>query len=399
MLSISKIKNTILYLDVSDNCSAEAINGSMLNLLDNKLNIQKVLLKTNDLCLVKIIKHPYTTIYFLEMQKYNRSCFNNIKDIFFHVVNMEINSILKINAIRILKAFIFPILYEVNCTKVVKNIFFKILRNAIRHTIVFSHLVHNINPDLILYSTIPLSLFNYNSLFKKWILNISLGVSIKLLNTNHIPCDPLGIAFIKSIVSSIKYYDNSMTLIKIGYGTSINNLNKNNVCRSLWLRKKYKKIVNFISKIDVLKITVFIDLCGEYLKSLTTLLAKSKYRFYSSFVNSNDFISLYKMDVFIPKSKLNSLLKTFFIYGFCQDIYIQTSYKYHIIENIIRIPVDQNLSCRVKEYIFNNKIVAVKPYIHDMLAITNLKHINIQLNIAKLLIQWELLRLDRAIKY
>jgi hypothetical protein len=171
------------------------------------------------------------------------------------------------------------------------------------------------------------------------------------------------------------------------------------VCRSLWLRKKYKKIVNFINKIDVLKITVFIDLCGEYLKSLTTLLAKSKYRFYSSFVNSNDFISLYKMDVFIPKSKLNSLLKTFFIYGFCQDIYIQTSYKYHIIENIIRIPVDQNLSCRVKEYIFNNKIVAVKPYIHDMLAITNLKHINIQLNIAKLLIQWELLRLDRAIKY
>ena len=56
--------NTILFIDILDNCTAEAITSSLLNLLNNRVNLHMVLTAANNDCKIKIITYQYTAIYF-----------------------------------------------------------------------------------------------------------------------------------------------------------------------------------------------------------------------------------------------------------------------------------------------------------------------------------------------
>ena len=60
------------------------------------------------------------------------------------------------------------------------------------------------------------------------------------------------------------------------------------------------------------------------------------------------------------------------------------------MENTINIPLYTNYqkTFKIKEYIFNNKIVALKPDINSVISNFKYNPIYLKLNIAKILIQW-----------
>jgi hypothetical protein len=99
--------------------------------------------------------------------------------------------------------------------------------------------------------------------------------------------------------------------------------------------------------------------------------------------------------VFSTQEHINGIVKTIFIYGFCHSVYIQSVYKYSILENniLINLPENPQIFFRMKEYIFDNKIVAVKVNMADLSKMSSNNPLLFQLNSAKILVQWENIRL------
>jgi len=182
---------------------------------------------------------------------------------------------------------------------------------------------------------------------------------------------------------------------KIGYGINIEHFNYQHSSKSIWLKKNNCYDLKFQNKLKTLKTTIFINISSDNLKKVFAFLKNRDFRFYGAFVNTNNSIFLYKLDVFSAQEHINSIVKTIFIYGFCHSIYIQSVYKYSVLENniLIHLPENPKNFFRMKEYIFDNKIVAVKINIADLSKISSNNSLLFRLNSAKLLIQWENVRL------
>jgi hypothetical protein len=160
------------------------------------------------------------------------------------------------------------------------------------------------------------------------------------------------------------------------------------------LKKNNCYDLKFQGKLKTLKITVLMSVGSDNLKKFLEFLKNRNFRFYGSFVNTNNGIFVYKIDIFSMQEHVNGIVKAVFIYGFCHSVYVQSVYKYSVLENniLINLPENPKNFFRMKEYVFDNKIVAVKANITDLSKISSNNPILFRLNSAKLLIQWESIR-------
>jgi len=246
-----------------------------------------------------------------------------------------------------------------------------------------------------LTSEIPLSLINRHSILKKWLYELLVGKSIKITNSYDIPCDPLGIAFLNFVRYETIKYKTSLIINKIGYGINVTHNNSTNISRAIWCSKNKRPLVNKINH-SRLKLTMLLDITGENINRLLTIFLNRGEQCFGHFVSYNHHIYLYELNVILRKHSVNNIINTVFKYGFCKDLFLTEVYTYSIIHNTYTI-VDHNnnITCRIKEFIFNNKIVALKPNKNDINKLALGNTINNAIVTAKVLLLWKKERLTK----
>jgi len=228
-------------------------------------------------------------------------------------------------------------------------------------------------------------------MLKNWTLILLTGKHIKLLNKVNIPGDPLGIAMLGSINTSFSKLRSSLLLVKIGFGASFNYYSSKHLVRSVLFKTSLHK--NLSSSQEGIQVTIFMDIDNYHLKYFLYSIKNISSHYSGNYVYNHQQIFLYKLDIFSKKQHVNVLIKTAFLYGVCTGIYVKNIYKYTIIENIVYMQFG-NIICRVKEYIFNNQVVAVKPNLDDVKDISLFEQVHFKLNTAKIMLNWERFRFN-----
>lgn len=391
-------KNKILYFDITNNCTAEAINASLLNLLNIENKIKKILLpyysniKTSNNTIGSTFKFIYQT---------RNNKINNIY-IFLRkfLLNIKKNGLslnIQINVLRILTNLFKIIENDLLFSIKIKKYFFNIINKIAYNTLIFSYMIDYINPIEINCSYIPIPLLIKNIIKKNWIFTASINMPTILSSHKIIPCDPLGIIFMKSLITQNNSF-NQYTLKKIGKGLNLKSSNISNISRSLLyninsfnnnhvtkLKKNNLFQINAIINTNYIKLTeLFNSLEKIGLNNFFTIPIYTFNKKYSHYIY-----------IFFNEYLLEEVSKNIFMHAKCNKIYIKTIECHEILSNIISIPINigpRNSNYRIQEYIFNNNIISISPILTNLKKSIGSNYINLKILSAKMILLWKKLR-------
>jgi len=396
-------KNKILYFDVSNNCTSEAINASLLNLLNIENKIKKILSTFPYYSNIKIFKNPISGSKFKFLNKINieNNKINNIyiflKQFLLNIKQNGLSLNIQISVLRILTNFFKIIENDLLFSIKIKRYFFNTINEIAYNTLIFAYMINYINPIEINCSSIPIPLLINDIIKKNWILTASINMSTTLLAQKIIPCDPLGIIFMKSLVTQ-NNYTNHYTLKKIGKGSNLNSYNTNNISRSLLykINSSNNSYNHKIKNKNIFQINAIINTNYIKLTELFNSLEK---------IGLNNFFSIpiytfnkkhsHYIYIYIHEYLLKEVTKNIFMHAKCDKIYITTIECHKIISNIINIPINigsKNSTYQIKEYIFNNNIITISPILEDLKKTIGNNYINLKIISAKMILLWKKLR-------
>jgi len=397
------IRDKTLFFDVSNNCTAEAINASLLDLLNIKNKINEILIKLPFYSNIKTFKYNNigTIFKFINKNNIKNITVKNIhiflKQFLLNIKSSNLSLNIQISILRILTNLFQIIENDLLFSVKIKKYFFNIINKLAYNTLIFSYMINHIDPIEINCSHIPISLLSKNIIKKNWIFLASINMPTILISKKIIPCDPLGIIFMKSLISQNNSFNKGI-FFKFGKGLNLKISNNLNICRLILykLDTLNNNNINNLKKNNIFQINAIINTNYIKLTELFNSLEK---------IGLQDFftIPIYTFNkeyshyiyIFFNNYLLEEVSKNIFIYGKCSKIYIKTIECQTIISNIISIPINigtKNLNYRIKEYILNNNIISIAPILIDLKQSTNTNYINLKIIASKMILLWKRLR-------
>ncbi len=228
------IRNKTLFFDVSNNCTAEAINASLLDLLNIKNKINEILIKLPFYSNIKTFKYNNIGTIFKFKNNIKNITVKNIhiflKQFLLNIKNSNLSLNIQISILRILTNLFQIIENDLLFSVKIKKYFFNIINKLAYNTLIFSYMINHIDPIEINCSHIPISLLSKNIIKKNWIFLASINMPTILISKKIIPCDPLGIIFMKSLISQNNSFNKGI-FFKFGKGLNLKTSNNLNICR------------------------------------------------------------------------------------------------------------------------------------------------------------------------